>query len=77
MASAIRTLADADRTRRDLRAASPTLRGLCFLPHGFGTDGDAHGRDADDGSVVAARTHPSVAERLSSLRAVTASLEGR
>jgi heat shock protein HtpX len=81
MASAIRALADVDRTRRDLRAASPTLRGLCFLPHGFGTDGgddgDAHGRDADGSAAVAARTHPSVAERLSNLRAVAASLEGR
>ncbi|WP_089803739.1 hypothetical protein [Halogeometricum rufum] len=60
---------------------SQTLRGLCFLPPGFGTDGgddgDAHGRDADGSAAVAARTHPSVAERLSNLRAVAASLEGR
>ncbi|RYJ14213.1 zn-dependent protease with chaperone function [Halogeometricum borinquense] len=70
MASAIRTLADEERTRRDLRSTASTLSGLCFLPYGFSTDAED-----DEKATIATQTHPSVEDRLENLRTVTATLE--
>lgn len=67
MVSALQRLDGGDeRPANDLRATE-TVRGLCFLPHGFDTE-------ADDEFRVSARSHPSLEERIENLRPLTAAV---
>ena len=69
MVSALRRLEGGDdRPTSDLRATE-TVRGLCFLPHGFDAE-----NERDDEFRVSTRSHPSLAERIENLRSLTASV---
>lgn len=74
MVAALRALdADAAQTR-DLRATE-SVRGMCFLPHGFESLAERTAKTADGERVtISARSHPSTVERIEQLRSVEQSL---
>lgn len=67
LASALQRLDDdaSNRPAVDKRAAYEGVRGLCFLPHGFGTDTDR------SKFYVETRSHPPTDERIDRLQSVT------
>ncbi len=72
LASALRTLDDEAESppATDSRSSIETarIRGLCLLPHGFGSAGTA----GDDGVRVETRSHPPTQERIRRLRELAA-----
>jgi heat shock protein HtpX len=69
LVEALETLDGGDRPETDKRSAYAGVRGLCFLPYGFDSEGST------DSPAIETRSHPPTAERIERLQSVARSLE--